>query len=58
MFDLLLVLRQAIEDEMQVEADIVGSQPLFRDFLVLGLCNGNGDVDPWVYPYLGRFCKV
>ena len=24
--------------------------PLFRDFWVLGLCNGYGDVGPWVYP--------
>jgi hypothetical protein len=32
--------------------------PLFRDFWVLGLCNGHEDVDPWVYPCLGPFCNV
>jgi hypothetical protein len=58
MFDLLLGLRQAIEDRVQVKEEIVGSQPLFRDFWVLGLCNENGDVGPWVYPCLGPFCNV
>jgi hypothetical protein len=53
MFDLLLGLRQAVEGEAQVEVKIAGYQPLFRDFWVLGLCNGYGDVDPWVYPCLG-----
>jgi hypothetical protein len=24
--------------------------PLFRDFWVLGLCNGYGNVGPWVHP--------
>jgi hypothetical protein len=33
-------------------------RPLFRDFWVLGLCNGYGDVSPWVYPCLGPFCNV
>jgi hypothetical protein len=32
--------------------------PLFRDFLVLGLCNGYRDVGPCVYPCLGHFCDV
>jgi hypothetical protein len=31
---------------------------LFRDFWVLGLCNGYGDVVPWVYPCLGLSCNV
>jgi hypothetical protein len=53
MFDLLLGLRQVVKVEAHAEADIVGSWPLFRDFWVLGLCNGYGDVDPWVYPCLG-----
>jgi hypothetical protein len=35
-----------------------GSQPIFRDFWVWGLCNGYGDVGPWVYPCLGPFCNV
>jgi hypothetical protein len=55
MFDLLLGLRRAVEDRAQVEAEIVGSRPLFRAFWVLGLCNGNEDVDPGVYPCLGPF---
>jgi hypothetical protein len=42
MFDLLLGLRQAVEGRVQVEAEIAGSQPLFRDFRVLGLCKGMG----------------
>jgi hypothetical protein len=50
MFDLVLGLRQAIE------AEIAGSQLLFRSFWVLGLCNGYGNVGPWVYPCLGLFC--
>jgi hypothetical protein len=29
--------------------------PLFRDVWALGLCNGYGDVVPWVYPCLGPF---
>jgi hypothetical protein len=37
MFDLFLGLQQAVEGGAQVEADIVGSQPLFRDFCVLGI---------------------
>jgi hypothetical protein len=32
--------------------------PLFRYFWVLGLCNGYGDVNPWVYPCLGPYCNV
>jgi hypothetical protein len=44
MFDLLLGLRQAVEGGVQVEVEIAGSWPLFRDFWVLGLCNGYGDV--------------
>jgi hypothetical protein len=39
----------------QVKVEIAGSRPLFRDFWVLGLCNGYGDVNPWVYPCLGPF---
>jgi hypothetical protein len=58
MFDLFWGLRQDFEDEAQVEADIMGSRPLFRAFRVLGLCNRNGDVGPWVYPCLGPFCNV
>jgi hypothetical protein len=61
MFDLLLGLRQAVEGGVQVaqvEAEIAGSRPLFRDFWVLGLCNGYGDVGPWVYPCLGPFCNA
>jgi hypothetical protein len=58
MFDLLLGLRHDFEDGAQVEAKIAGSRPLFRDFWVLGLCNGNGDVGPWVYPCLGQFFNV
>ena len=58
MFDLFLGLRQAVKGEAQDEAKIVGSQPLFRDFWVLSLCNRNGDVGPWVYPCLGPFCNV
>jgi hypothetical protein len=27
-------------------------------FWVLGLCNGYGNVGPWVYPCLGPFCNV
>jgi hypothetical protein len=53
MFDLLLGLRQAVEGEAQVEVEIVGSRPPFRDFWVMGLCNGYGDVVPWVYRCLG-----
>ena len=58
MFDLLLGLLHAVKDRAQVEAYITGSQPLFRDFLVLDLCNRNGYVGPWVYPCLGPFCNV
>ena len=46
MFDLFLGLRQAVEGGVQHEAEIVGSRPPFRDFLVLGLCNGYGNVGP------------
>jgi hypothetical protein len=53
MLDLFLGLRQVVEGGAQDEAEITGSQPLFRDFQVLGLCNGYGNVDPWVYPCLG-----
>jgi hypothetical protein len=58
MFDLFLGLRQAVKGGAQVEAEIAGSWPLFRAFWVLGLCNGYGDVDPWVYPCLGPLCNV
>jgi hypothetical protein len=58
MFDLFLGLRQAVEGGAQVEEEIAGSWPLFRDFLVLILCNGYGDVSPCVYPCLGPFCNV
>jgi len=56
MFDLILGLRQAIEGGAQDEENIAGSQPLFRDFWVLGLCNGYDNIGPWVYPCLGLFC--
>ena len=53
MFDLFLGLRHVVKGRAQDEVDITGSQPTFRDFLDLGLCNGYGDVNPWVYPCLG-----
>ena len=37
MFDLILGLQQAVEGEAQVEADIVVSQPFFREILGFGL---------------------
>jgi hypothetical protein len=52
MFDLFLGLRHAVEGGTQDEAEITGSHPPFMDFLDLGLCNGYGDVSPWVYPCL------
>jgi len=55
MFDLFLGLRQAVEGRAQYEEEIVGPRPLFRFFWVLVLCNGYGDVDPWVYPCFGPF---
>jgi hypothetical protein len=58
MFDLLLGLQQVVEGGAKVKVDIMGYRPPFRDFRVLGLCNGNGDVGPWVYPCLGPFCNV
>ena len=58
MFDLFLGLRQAIKGGAQYEVEIAGSRPLFRDFWVLGLCNGYGDVGPCFYPCLGPFCNV
>jgi hypothetical protein len=58
MFELFLGLRQAVEGRTQVEAEIMGSRPLFRDFWVLSLCNGYGDVGPWVYPCLGLYFNV
>jgi hypothetical protein len=58
MFDLLLGLRKDVENGAQVEVEIMGYQPLFRDFWVLRLCNGNEDVVPWVYQCLGPFCNV
>jgi hypothetical protein len=58
MFDLLLGLQQAIEGGAKVEEEIEGSQPLFRDFWVLRLYNGYGDVGPWVYPCLAPFCNI
>jgi hypothetical protein len=48
MFDLFLGLRWAIEGKAQDKAEIVGSRPLFRAFMVLSLCNGYGNVIPWV----------
>jgi hypothetical protein len=48
MLDLFLGLRQTFEGRAQVEAEIIRFRPLFRDFWVLGLCNGYGDVIPWV----------
>jgi hypothetical protein len=53
MLDLFLGLRQVVEGEAQDKAEITRSRPPFRDFWDLGLCNGYGDVDPWVYPCLG-----
>jgi hypothetical protein len=58
MFDLLFGLRQVVKGRVQVKEKIMGSWPLFRDFWVLGLCNGYGNVSPWVYPCLGLFCNV
>jgi hypothetical protein len=58
MFDLLLGLRQVVKGGAQVKAEITGYWPLFKDFWVLGLCNGYGDVGPWYYPCLGPFCNV
>jgi hypothetical protein len=53
MLDLFLGLRQVFEGGAQDKEEIAGSQPPFRDFLDLGLCNEHGDVIPWVYPCLG-----
>ena len=52
MFDLFLGLRQAVKGGAQDEAVIAGSRPLFTDFWVLGLCNGYGNVVPWVLTYV------
>jgi hypothetical protein len=58
MFDLFLGLRQAFKGGVQDEVEIVGSWPLFRYFWIFGLCNGYGNVGPWVYPCLGLFCNI
>jgi hypothetical protein len=53
MFDLVLGHQHVVEGGAQDEAEITRYQPLFRDFWVLDLCNGYGNVIPWVYPCLG-----
>jgi hypothetical protein len=58
MFDLFLGLQHAVEGRAQDEVEIVGSRPIFMDFWVLDLCNGYGNVSPWVYPCLGLFCNI
>jgi hypothetical protein len=55
MFDLFWDIDKLVEGKAQVKAEIVGSRPFLGQFWVLGLCNGYGDVSPWVYPCLGPF---
>jgi hypothetical protein len=42
MFDQFWDFDRLVEGGAQGEAEIAGSRPLFRDFWVLGLCNGYG----------------
>jgi hypothetical protein len=53
MLDLFLGLRQAVKGGVQEEAEIARSRPHFRASCILGLCNGYGNVGPWVYPCIG-----
>ena len=53
MLDLFLGLLWVVEGGVQKKVEIIGSQPPFRDFWDLGLCNEYGDFGLWVYPCLG-----
>jgi hypothetical protein len=56
MIDLILGLRQAVKGGAQDKVEIMGSRHLLGPFWDLGLCNGYGNVGPWVHPCLGIFC--
>jgi hypothetical protein len=58
MFDLFWDFDRLSKVERKSKQRSWDLDPLFRDFWVLGLCNGYGDVGPWVYPCLGPFCNV
>jgi hypothetical protein len=57
MFDLFWDFDRLVEGLVQVKAKITGSCPLFRDFWVLGLCNGYG-MSPMGLPMFWPFCNV
>jgi hypothetical protein len=42
MIDLFWDFYRMVEGGAHVKVEIVGSRPIFRDFWVLGLCNGYG----------------
>jgi hypothetical protein len=42
MIDLFWDFYRMVEGRAQVKVEIAGSRPIFRDFWVLGLCNGYG----------------
>jgi hypothetical protein len=58
MFDLFWDFDKLLKVEHKSKRRSQDLGPLFRDFWVLGLCNGYGDVIPWVYPSLGPYCNV
>jgi hypothetical protein len=58
MYDLFWDFDRLLKEERKSKWRSWDLGPLFRDILVLGLCNGHGDVDPWVYPCLGPFCNI
>jgi hypothetical protein len=58
MFDLFWNFDRLSKEEKKSKRRSQDLVPLFRYFWVLVLCNGYGDVGPWVYPFLGPFCNV
>jgi hypothetical protein len=58
MFDLFWDFDRMSKAERKSKRRSRDLNPLFRYIWVLGLCNGCGDVCPWVYSCLGPFCNV
>jgi hypothetical protein len=58
MFDLFWDFDRLSKVERRLKRRSWDIDLLFRAFWVLGLCNGYGHVNPWVYPCLGPFFNV
>jgi hypothetical protein len=58
MFDLFWDFDSLSKVERKTKQRSWDLDPFLGPFWDLGICNGYGNVGPWVYPCLGLFCNI